>query len=144
MSDSEKTKRDKFANRTRARAVALQILFQEELNPGSAAVFGETYINEELPDNEPLRLFCRALVSGTRLHREAIDRQIADLARHWSLERMAATDRNILRLAVFEMLYQETPRPVVINEAVNLAKTFGDNSSAAFVNGILDKVTSHH
>ena len=140
MVKNDKKKNSSFANRSKARSIALQILYQEELNPGSDSEFSETYIDEQLPKNEPLRVFCRRLVSGTRLHAKDLDEKILGVAKNWSLDRMAATDRNILRLAVYEMQHLDTPRVVVINEAVELAKTFGSNDSASFVNGILDKI----
>lgn len=136
----DKPVKGKFANRSLARRVAFQILYQEDLNPGSAAQFGDDYLTEQLPNNEPLRLFCRSLVAGTRLQRSEIDAKIMATAEHWTIERMAATDRNVLRLATYEMLNLDTPRTVVICEAVELAKNYGSTDSAAFVNGILDRI----
>ena len=134
-------KSDRFAGRSRARMVAFQILYQEDLNAGSASEFGNDYIAEELSsEREDVRIFCQSLVVGTRSHAAEIDAKLGKTAAHWTLERMAATDRNILRLAVYEMMHLGTPRPVVINEAVELAKRFGSADSAAFVNGVLDKV----
>ena len=71
-------------------------------------------------------------------HREKLDPLVARHATHWRLERMAAVDRNILRLAAYETLYTDTPGAVVIDEAVNLARRFGSDESPAFVNGVLD------
>lgn len=145
-----KNRRRRPTKRALARTIAFQVLYQEDLNPGSAAEFGEGYIDEQLAesekpgesssDREALRIFCKTLISGTRAYRPQIDAKLAATATHWSLDRMAATDRNVLRLAVYEMLYHDTPRPVVINEAVELARNFGSAESAAFVNGILDKI----
>jgi N utilization substance protein B len=75
-----------------------------------------------------------------REHRAELDQVLASKAENWSLERMAAVDRNILRLGAYEILYAGTPGPVAINEAVELAKQFGAQHSASFVNGILDRV----
>jgi N utilization substance protein B len=85
--------------------------------------------------------FARSLIDGTLAHLEAIDEHIRKHARNWAFERIAKVDLAILRIAIFELLYsQDTPPVVVINEAVNLAKTFSDADSKRFVNGILDKI----
>ncbi len=130
----------KFANRTLARTVAFQVLYQDDLNPGSRTQFAESYLDQEMPDHKPLREFARKLFNGTTEKLEEIDAALTAVAQRWSLSRMNATDRSILRLAAYELLYMDTPRPVAINEAVELAKKFGTADSAAFVNGILDKV----
>jgi N utilization substance protein B len=81
----------------------------------------------------------RALVEGTLAHREAIDELIRGQADNWRLERMPAVDRNILRLAVFELLHQDdVPKLVVLDEAIELAKMYGSEQSSRFVNGLLD------
>ncbi len=130
----------KFANRTLARTVAFQILYQDDLNPSSQEQFAESYIAREMPNHVPLRNFARLLFRGVLENREEIDAAIASAALHWSLSRMNATDRNVLRLATFEMLHTDTPSAVVINEAVEMAKKFGTADSAGFVNGILDRI----
>jgi N utilization substance protein B len=84
--------------------------------------------------------FTRTLVAGVREHTAEIDRRIATAAANWSLTRMAATDRNLLRLGAYELLYTDTPGKVAVDEAVELAKRFGGAGSAQFVNGILDKL----
>lgn len=84
--------------------------------------------------------FCRSLVAGTRKNRSQIDAALNATADNWTLDRMAATDRNILRLAAFELLHTDTPRAVAIDEAIELAKRFGAAQSAQFVNGILDRL----
>src|SRR5215469_6990184 len=84
--------------------------------------------------------FSRRLVEGVTEHRADLDEKIAAAAENWSVGRMAATDRNLLRLGCYEMHYTETPVKVVIDEAVELAKSFGGGQSAQFVNGILDKL----
>jgi len=83
--------------------------------------------------------FARSLVNGVRRNRAELDERLASTADNWSLDRMPATDRNVMRLGAFEILYSETPDRVAINEAVELAKRFGTNQSAQFVNGILDR-----
>jgi N utilization substance protein B len=84
--------------------------------------------------------FMEQLVEGAAAASEAIDRRISEHSQHWRLERMPAVDRNILRLAIYEMTEGLTPAPVVINEALELAKRFSGDDSAAFINGILDAV----
>lgn len=130
----------KFANRTMVRTVVFQILYQEELNSGSLEELAASYIVQELPRHEPLLQFAKQLLTNTIDHRETIDEQLSALSRNWPLARMSPTDRSILRLATSEILYTETPKPIVINEAVELAKKFGTKDSPAFVNGILDRV----
>ena len=128
----------KFANRRMVRIVLFQLLYQEELNPGSLEHHAESYIAKELPRHDPLRQFASRLLQKTIDHREAIDTQLSALSQNWTLARMSPTDRSILRLATAEILYTDTPKAVAINEAIELAKTFGTKDSAPFVNGILD------
>ena len=88
-----------------------------------------------------MRLFAEPLIRGTLEHRDEIDALIKKHAKNWELHRIAAVDRNILRLAIYEMLHREDIPPVVsINEAVDIAKKFSTQDSGKFVNGILDKV----
>lgn len=90
--------------------------------------------------NSPeLEEFCMSLILGVRRNQGELDQQLAKTADNWSVARMAATDRNVLRLGAYEILYTDTPDRAAINEAVELAKRFGTAHSAQFVNGILDK-----
>ena len=89
---------------------------------------------------DDLVAFARELVAGVRRHRAEVDALLEQTAANWSLKRMAATDRNVLRLGAYELLHSDTPGRVAIDEAVELAKRFGSAQSAQFVNGILDKV----
>ncbi|MDR0520738.1 MAG: transcription antitermination factor NusB [Planctomycetaceae bacterium] len=130
----------KFANRSLVRTVVFQMLYQEDLNTGSINSYAETYFAQELPKHLPLLQFARQLLSGTVLHQKEIDGQIASIARNWTLERINCVDRNILRLAAFEILFTDLPKAVAINEAVELAKKFGTKDSPGFVNGILDRL----
>ena len=130
----------KFSARSLARTVAFQIAYQDDLNPGSKDRFAESFIEQELPDHEAVRRFTRNLIAGIAEKHEEIDDTLTEIARHWSLSRMTTTDRSILRLATYEIMFMDTPKPVVIDEAVELAKRFGTADSAAFVNGILDKI----
>ena len=84
--------------------------------------------------------FARSLVAGVRLNRQQLNERIARAAEHWSLERMAVTDRNVLRIGAYELLYTDTPPRAVIDEAIDLAKRYGSGQSGPFVNGILDKL----
>jgi|SRR5215207_20075 len=154
-----------MGKRREARERAVQFLFQHDINPPEdlegaldqfwssqraaaiaedkgMATWGQTI---ELPpptaDEAALRLFAEPLIRGTLEHRGEADEIIKKHAQNWDLHRMAAVDRNILRLAIYEMLYREDIPPVVsINEAVDIAKKFSTQDSGRFVNGILDKV----
>ena len=128
-----------MSRRSRARETALQILYQEDLNPPADPVGDEALLQHQL-GSEPLVEFARQLIQGVRLYREQIDALLEANAANWSLHRMASTDRNVLRLGAYEILYSDTPDRVAINEAVELAKRFGSAQSASFVNGILDRL----
>ncbi len=119
------------------RELAFKILFQVDVgkNPGER-VLADTLKAEALAPQ--LQTFLQDLVKGTLAKQAEIDQGIAGYAKEWKLERMASTERNVLRLAFYEMLYSETAPPgVIINEAVELAKRYGDVDSGKFVNGIL-------
>jgi len=127
--------------RTQAREYALQILYQQELNPDAAGVLFETFwkLNPTFPE---VREYAERLVKGTLQHLTEIDPLLTRYAEHWELHRMAAVDRTILRFAAYELLFlQEIPPKVVINEAINLAKKFSQEESGKFVNGILDRIS---
>ena len=132
-------------SRHRSREVALQVLYAidiAERGSGASPTPEETLegvaAHFELP--EGARAFAKELVAGVGAHREALDARIAEHARHWRLSRMAAVDRNVLRLAVYELEHGDTPASVILDEAVELARRFGDDPSPAFVNGVLDAV----
>jgi N utilization substance protein B len=134
------------AARRRSREVALQVLYAADLSralrPGHAAgaqqTFDEVARNFELP--EGARAFAKQLVHGVASALQELDETIARRAQNWRLERMAAVDRNVLRIAVFELLHCDTPLEVVLDEAVELARRFGGDGSPPFVNGILDAI----
>jgi len=128
-----------MSRRGRARQVAFQVLYQDDLNPRSNPAASEELIKRRLREEELIE-FSRGLVSGVRSHCQELDKLIEQVAENWSLKRMAATDRNVLRLGAYEILYTDTPDRVAIDEAVELAKRFGSAQSAQFVNGILDKL----
>ena len=128
-----------MAQRSRAREVALQVLYQDDLNPKCNPAVGDELINQRL-DSPKLVEFARELVAGVRRNRGQLDQAIEQIAENWSLDRMAATDRNVIRIGAFEILHTDTPDRVAVNEAVELAKRFGSAQSGPFINGILDRV----
>ncbi|HVX11391.1 MAG TPA: transcription antitermination factor NusB [Pirellulales bacterium] len=127
-----------MSRRSRAREVALQVLFQDDLNPGGNPGQADQFLRGRLKNDE-LVTFAQSLVAGVRRNRSELDQLLDRTADNWSLSRMATTDRNVLRLGAYEILYSDTPARVAINEAVELAKRFGSGQSAQFVNGILDR-----
>jgi transcription antitermination protein NusB len=154
-----------MGKRREARERAVQFLFQHDINPPedlqaaldqfwesqrAAAIAGEKGAATwgqpiELPpmstDEAAVRLFADPLIRGALQYREEVDKLITKHAQNWELHRIAAVDRNILRLAIFEMLHRDDIPPVVsINEAVDIAKKFSTQDSGKFVNGILDKI----
>jgi len=127
--------------RRKAREHALQILFQLDVRreKPSAAVL-KHFWNEYDVDDE-IRAFAEEIVKGAYKHLPKINDLIHQCAKNWSLDRMAVVDRNVLRMAIYEILYRvDIPTSVTINEAIEIAKKFGTDESGAFVNGILDKV----
>ncbi len=131
-----------MSRRSRAREVALQVLYQDDLNPRSNPSVADQFLVRRLKSSELIE-FSRSLVTGVRQHREALDGLLEETAENWSLSRMAATDRNVMRLGAYEILHSDTPERVAINEAVELAKRYGTHQSAQFVNGILDRLLKH-
>lgn len=156
-----------MGKRREARERAVQFLFQYDLNlpdnleealnqfweSQAAAAIAEDKgkaswgQRAELPpptaEEAEVRLFAEPLIRGTLQHRDELDAKICQYARNWDLQRMAVVDRNVMRLAIYEMLHREDIPPVVsINEAVDIAKKFSTPDSGKFVNGILDKVKS--
>lgn len=154
-----------MGKRREARERAVQFLFQHDLNPPAdlelelatfwnsqrAAALEEEKapatwgVKTELPpptiEDAELRLFAEPLIKGVLQHRDAIDEKIKAHAKNWDFHRIAAVDRNIMRLAIFEMLHRDDIPPAVsINEAVDIAKKFSTEDSGKFVNGILDKI----
>ena len=126
--------------RHQAREVALQMLFQKDLNPDASPDSVRAQIQELLENNEQLSRFAWSLYAGTIESLTVIDKKIESVAANWTVSRMPPTDRNAIRLGAFELLFTDTPHPVVIDEALELAKSFGTAQSASFVNGILDKL----
>lgn len=126
--------------RTQAREFALILLYQKEVTRFEMQVVVDSFWKEEKADSE-IREFAERLVFGVYQNIDAIDEKISSFATNWQLKRMAIIDRNILRLGLYELSYaDDIPPKVTINEAVELAKKFGDIESSKFVNGILDKI----
>jgi len=128
-----------MGSRRHSRECALQMLFQRDLT-GDPVVEITRNFWEGKTESEDIREFAEALLSGTVGKLDRIDPIIKNQTEHWRLERMAAVDRNILRLAVYEMLEGATPPAVVINEAIEIARKFSTDESTQFVNGILDGI----
>ena len=156
-----------MGKRREARERAVQFLFQYDLNlpenleealahfwqsqraaaiaedKGKATWGQQTELPPPSAEDAEVQLFAEPLIRGTIQHRDALDAKICQYAKNWDLHRMAVVDRNVMRLAIYEMLHREDIPPVVsINEAVDIAKKFSTPESGKFVNGILDKVKS--
>ena len=130
-----------MARRSKSRQVAVQMLYQLDLNPDIDAETIREMISERVQDVS-LRQFAWELVAGVMEFRGELDEQIQKVAQNWRISRMAATDRSVLRLGSYELLKTETPRGVVIDEAIELAKKFGNAQSSQFVNGVLDQLSA--
>jgi transcription antitermination protein NusB len=136
--------------RRRARECALQVLYSLDLNPGwsvdqALAGFWRDFspeLEEDKSVDPQVVEFADKLVRGTVGHQADLDRIIQGASKNWRLERMARVDRNILRLATYELHHEpDVPAKVVINEAIEVAKRFGTAESPAFVNGLLDRIS---
>ena len=126
--------------RREARELALQLLYAMELNPIDIEE-GLRLSRENSRASEGVRLFAEELVAGVMANRSAIDKKIRGQSKNWAISRMAKVDLNILRLALFELMFREDiPRNVTINEAIEVAKKFGSEESSAFINGMLDEM----
>ncbi len=122
----------KVAGRRRARHACLKLLFQREFR----GIDAETLL-AEFDTEDP---FVARIVRGVEAHGDELDAVIREKARGWELDRLVSVDRNVLRLALYELRHTDTPPEVVINEAVELAKRYGTEASASFINGVLDRV----
>jgi N utilization substance protein B len=129
-----------MTRRSRAREVALQLLFQFDHNPGVDRDTIVQFVKGRLRD-DGLHPFSLALFDGVVSKRAEIDERIASAAENWRLSRMATVDRNVLRLGTYELFYTpETPARVAFDEAIELARRYGSGDSASFVNGVLDRL----
>jgi len=133
-----------MGNRHRARECALQMLYQLDFNDTEVEMLkGLYWRSHEVADD--IRSFAELVLQGVLQKRPQIDDLISGTSENWTLERMSAVDRNILRLAVYELLFiPDVPRNVTLNEAVELGKKYGAEDSGAFVNGILDRIAKDH
>ncbi len=128
--------------RTQARECVLKILYQAEITRRDVIVSSQIFW-EEIEEVDPnIKEFSDRIIKGVAERMDSIDQKISQYATNWQIKRMAVIDRNILRIGVFELLYAggDIPPKVTINEAVELAKKYGDLESSKFVNGILDKI----
>lgn len=129
-----------MTRRSRAREVALQLLFQRDINERINRAALERFVQDRLRD-ETLTSFCLGLYEGVLTHQADIDRRLSEAAENWRLVRMAAVDRNVLRLGAYELLYvPDLPPNVALDEAIKLARRYGTADSSAFVNGVLDRL----
>jgi N utilization substance protein B len=127
-----------MGKRRKARESTLQILFQLEFNDSEAKKAFKAYWKDKKAAKE-LKDYCWWLINGVISNQESIDRSIQSVSERWRLSRMPVVDRNILRMAAFELLYEEdVAPPVVINEAIEIAKKFSGEQAAMFINGVLD------
>jgi transcription antitermination protein NusB len=133
-----------MAARHRSRKRALQVLFEWDMRgePIERAIahYYETLYSEESEKRPKQDKFMEELACGTVAQAAEIDKQIEAKSEHWRLERMPVVDRNILRLAIFELTRQTVPAPVIIDEALELARRFSGDESLSFINGVLDAV----
>ncbi|HTT72461.1 MAG TPA: transcription antitermination factor NusB [Anaeromyxobacteraceae bacterium] len=131
------------SKRTRARERAVQALYQIDVTASDLEEALSRFWRSFEPVEREVMDLAEGLVRGVAEHRRAIDEAIEGGSAHWRLDRMAKVDRNVLRLAVHELLHrEEVPVKVVINEAIELGKKYGSESSGAFINGVLDKIAS--
>ncbi|MBI2830848.1 MAG: transcription antitermination factor NusB [Chloroflexi bacterium] len=130
------------SERRKARALALQALYEID-SVGHKAEDVTAHLLADLPLSEENASFAKVLITGVTGNREKIDEKIRSFAPAWPISQLSVVDRNILRLAIFEILFDnKVPVKVAINEAVELAKRFGSDSSARFVNGVLGSVSA--
>jgi transcription antitermination factor NusB len=126
--------------RTRARELALQFLYQLDLRGPDFLGEARAFFRAE-EDDKTAREFATALVNGVAEHRLALDQAIQGVAQNWDITRMAVIDRNVLRMAAYELYHcPDIPPKVAINEAIELGKRYSTQNSGAFINGILDKI----
>lgn len=128
--------------RSRGRELALQLLYQIDLRGPEALDLADEFLKSEEGDREA-RAFAIRLVRGAHDHVDELNQVIQSVAQNWDISRMAVIDRNVLRLAAFELLHcNDIPPKVAINEAIELGKRYSTQNSGAFINGILDKIKS--
>ncbi len=131
-----------MGSRRKARECALQMLFAADVSEMRPDQLVRLYWHElgEADIEDAAREFATRLATGTLAHKEELDERIRSRAEHWRIPRMAIVDRNVLRLAVYEFMYEPTPRTVAINEALEIARRFSTYEATQFINGILDAI----
>lgn len=129
-----------MSRRRRAREVVMQLLFRDDMNGVGDGSTDQQFLSRRLNRNANLIGFADTILQGVRQNKESIDEKLESTTVNWSLGRMAVTDRNVMRIAAWEILFGETPPRVAINEAIELSKRYGDENSSRFVNGVLDKL----
>ena len=130
-----------LTGRSLAREIIVQILFEDDLNPSDDLQLTEQFVTDRMQGKSVgLSTYTREMLESIRQSKSLVDAILEESADNWSLSRMAPTDRNILRLGVYELTQTDTPGQVVIHEAVELAKRFGTQDSPRFVNGVLDRI----
>ena len=135
--------RGNMSSRRRSREMAIQVLYQVDVVKSDPAEAMRLFC-EHFKAPESIRDFAFELALGTHEHREEVDTLIKRFSENWRLERMPIVDRNILRLATYELLYRlDIPAKVSINEAVDIGKKYGSEDSGSFINGILDRIRLH-
>jgi len=128
-------------NRTKARECALKILYASDITKDTPEACSKIFWQAHEAVKKEVKDFAAFLVEGCQKNGEYVDSVISKYAKNWQLKRMATIDRNILRVATFELLFaEEVPPKVAINEAIEMAKKYGDKDSGKFVNGVLDKI----
>ena len=126
--------------RTLARELVLKVLYQADIRKEPVSAIAQSFSDLSEINDSQIKSFAQTLLSGIEINSKEIDAKILKYASNWDLDRMAFIDRNILRMGIFELLYMpDVPSKVSINEAIELAKKYGDIESSRFVNGILDK-----
>lgn len=130
--------------RRKARELALQMLFQHDMSGNQPDQIIATF--EELQKSKPnTREFAERILRGTVAHLAELDEMIQNQAENWRLSRMAAVDRNIIRMSIYEFLHEDdTPKLVIIDEAIEIAKKYGTHKSSQFINGILDGILKRY
>ncbi|NOZ13396.1 MAG: transcription antitermination factor NusB [Acidobacteria bacterium] len=128
-----------MGNRRKSREFALQLLYAREVTGWKTDEILSLFW-EDRPASTDTRSYTEQIVSGVTEHLGSIDLLVEANSRNWKISRMSYVDRNILRIAVYEFLYEDSPPVVIINEAIEIAKRYGDGESGQFVNGVLDAI----
>jgi N utilization substance protein B len=130
--------------RSKARKQALDILYESDIRSSDAlAILESRGVTEEGPDARPIREYTRELITGVTANKRKVDELIATYAQGWDMDRLAAVDRNILRLGIFEIIWSdELADGIAIDEAITLAKDLSTDDSATFIHGLLGKISS--